>query len=71
MVRVITGTNRRIKTACERDFSKLFFIHVAGNEYSILSRGKNGEGGKEEEWHPTSVTPAQAGSLTASFLYRH
>jgi len=32
-------------------------VHSAVNEYFTLFKSEEGEGGEEEEWCPTSVTP--------------
>ena len=44
------------------------FIHPAGNRYLTLFRAVEGEGGEEEEWCHTPVTPSsvQVGSLKAN-----
>ena len=51
-----------------RDLLKTLSVYTAGNGHSAHFRTGEGEGGEEEEWHPTSVTPlpVQVGSLTAT-----
>lgn len=68
-----------LKADYARNFSQnslslsLFSGHSIRNGYPTLFRGGDGEGGKGEEWRPTSVTPLliQADSLTASYLLWH
>ena len=43
-------------------------FHQTGNGYSGLFRAGEGEGGLEQEWHPTSLTlmPVRASSLAVT-----
>jgi len=54
-------------TAFMRDFSKT--VHSAVNVYPTGFRAGEGEGGEQNGWHPTSVTPlpVQVRSLTTTF----
>jgi len=52
---------RNVLGSRQRIFPETSSVHPAVNGYPSLCGAGEGEGGEEEEWRPTSVTPLLIG----------